>query len=785
MSKQSNQDFFGSSKVAEAKSFNIREFLNKLLYHWPLYIIFCVICFSIAAFYVRYKRPVYEIHAKLLIKDNQSEGKKTALEELNLTGSTNNLEAEMGLMSSIPVTKRVVESLKLWVSYFEPTKYYSYRDLYKDSPVDFSMIKPGEGQLDHVFDIIIADDKSFLIKQSGDKTTRFNFSNNIKTSFGVWRLDKTESFANYIGRTIRIKLVDPDEVVKWYQYQIHETPIPKSTNVDVSMDDEVPQRGRDIVDNLLISYMDASVQEKRESTHNTLKFVDQRLASLTGELNNVERKYEGFKSNQGITEIADQSSLFQGNAQDNQKNLNAINIQLSLIDGIEAYVNSDEGAMSAPSTIGLDNSGLTSLVEKLTALQLEHTKLLATLPETNPLFNPLNQQISSTRNALKQNLKSFKSGLQTTKRSLQNLGSGYQSSIRNIPGQERELVDIKRMQGIKENLYVYLLQKKEELSLDYASTISDAVIIDYAHNGNQKAPIPKSVYGIALMFGLLIPTALIYGRDAFKNRIQSKNSIISATGLNVLSEIVHSDDPDPIVVLHQKTFIGEQFRDLRTKLNYLHGGRSDGRTTLFTSSIAGEGKSFILSNLGTVLSVAGKKTVLLELDLRRPTFATRFKLDDKRPGLTEYLIGNATKSEVIQPSGISENLFVIPAGIIPPNPSELLESTELVQLITELKKEYANVLIDTPPVHLLTDAMIIAHLCDVSMYVIRQDYTPKHELEFIKELNAEKKLPRLNLIFNGVQSDKTGSNYGYQNNSYIKEARKPFKSRLKKFFSRF
>jgi len=502
-------------------------------------------------------------------------------------------------------------------------------------------------------------------------------------------------------------------------------------------------------------------------------------------LNNVEGQYEGFKSNKGITEIADQSNVYFGNEQSNNKLVNDINIKLSVIDGIERYIDSNEGADNPPATLGLDDGGVIDLVKQLTDLQMQRTKLLATLPESNPLFNPIDQQIKATKIALRENLKEIRATLISNRGQLQAVGSNYQSSIKSAPQAERGLNDIKRMQAIKENLYTYLLQKKEELSLDYASTISDALIIDQPHNSSAISPKRTAVYAIAFLFGLLIPTGVLYGRNAFKNRILSKSEIISSTGMPVLSEIIYDENEKKIAVLNQYSYIGEQFRELRTKLSYLHGTNEKGKVTLFTSSIAGEGKSFVLHNLGIVLGLAGKKTILLELDLRRPTFLSQFNMDKKSLGLTDYLIGNATRSQIIQPLAISDNLFIIASGNIPPNPSELLEKDELKTLIKDLKLEFDHILIDSPPVHLLTDAMIVAPMCDVTLYLMRQDYTPKVELGFIKELHMEKKLPRISLIFNAIKNAEYGGGYNYQKNSYIKKAPFKFKNVIKKFFSRF
>jgi len=763
-SKQTTSDIFNSQN-SEVHSFSSRQFLNKMLFHWPLYLVFLVIVFGIALFYLRYTQPLYEIHAKVLIKDYEHSGTpKAALQELNLAEpeTEKDLDAEIGLMGSIPVIEQVVTDLQLWITYQQPTKYLSYKDIYSSTPVQFKLIKPGRSFAGDYLDIIIENKDYFRLIQTGDTSERFSFKDNYLNSFGTWKLDTTGSLKEYIGKTVRIILNNPKDVVKYYQDGISETPILKSLDLDVSIDDEVPARGRAILNDLLRVYMDASIQEKRESAQNTLKFVEQRLVSITQELNNVEGQYQGYRSNRGITEITGQSSVYFGNEQSNDKQVSDINIKLSVIDGIEHYIDSDQGADNPPATLGLDDSGVIGLIKQLTDLQLERTKLLATLPENNPLFDPINQQIKATKVAIRENLKGIRATLISTRAQLQAIGSNYQSSVRNIPQQERGLNDIKRMQEIKENLYTYLLQKKEELSLDYASTISDALIIDQPHNGPPISPKRTAIYAIAFLFGFLVPTGVLYGRNAIKSRVLSKTEIVSSVGAPVLSEIIYDENEKKIAVLNQYSYIGEQFRELRTKLSYLHGTNEKGRVTLFTSSIAGEGKSFVLHNLGIVLSLAGKKTILLELDLRRPTFLSQFNMDKKSLGLTDYLIGNATKSQIIQPLAISDNLFIIASGNIPPNPSELLEKEELKDLIKELKLEFDHILIDTPPVHLLTDAMIVAPMCDVSLYLIRQDYTPKIELEFIRELYMEKKLPRVSFIFNAIKNAEYGGGYNYQ-----------------------
>jgi len=783
----SSSDFLGSAP-AEVSVSSGKLFLNKMLFHWPLYIIFFVISLGVAVFYLKYTLPVHQVTAKILIKDFQHYANMNApLQQLNLEEpeSEKDLQGEIGLMTSMPVLEQVVNDLQLWVTYHERTKYFSYKDIYSASPIRFKLLKGQRNFMPDQLDIKIENENYFLLKKADDTTSqRFSFKDSLVSSFGSWKLDTTGNLKKYIGKTVRIILENPKDVVNEYRDNITAAPILRSQDCDISISDEVPERGKAVLSDLLRVYMDASIEEKRESAQNTIRFVEQRLVSITQELSNVESKYEGYKSNRGITDVTSLSSKYVGDQQANDRQISEINIKLGVIAGIERYVNSTSGTDNPPNTYGLDDGSLIDLVKQLTSQQLVRTSKLATTPESNPIFEPINQQIASLKNSIRDNLAQTKATLIATRSQLQSMGTGIQSSIRDMPQQDRQLSDIKRMQGIKESLYTYLLQKKEELSLDYASTISNALIIDQPHTGLLLWPIPKTIYAIGLLFGFLLPTGMLYGRTVIKNRILSKNEIIAATGIPVLSEIIYEENQKPIVV-SQSSYIAEQFRDLRTKLNFLHAASPQGKVTLLTSSIEGEGKSFVLTNLGAVLSFAGIKTLLLELDLRRPTFSSRFKLDPEYPGLTDYLIGEATLDQIVQPSGISDNLFVIACGKVPPNPSELLESMPLKELIKAVRLTYNHILIDTPPIHLLTDAMIVAPSCDVSMYVIRQNYTQKQELEFISELYRDQKLPRMTLVFNAVRSDEYISGYNYQKNSYIKKPQIKFKNRLKRFFSRF
>jgi tyrosine-protein kinase Etk/Wzc len=434
---------------------------------------------------------------------------------------------------------------------------------------------------------------------------------------------------------------------------------------------------------------------------------------------------------------------------------------------------------SVPSALGITDVALTSLIEQLTQLQLQRDKLLATTPETSPDFEGLNRQIATTRAAIKEDVGSIKASLLATKQQLESFNSGFESSIRAVPTQERQYNSIKRGQMSKENLYTYLLQKREEVSVSYAATIKNDRVVDPAFTGPLKSPLKSLIYPIAFMFGILVSGGFIYIRNSIRNRVVDLQDIKGAVKAPVLSEI-YLDKAQTLINVNNTavTILNEQFRLLRTKLHPLYTEKESGRITLITSSVAGEGKSFIASNLGIVLAAAERKTVILELDLRNPNLASVFNLPKANAGISEYLNGKATKANIIQSYSAIPNLDIISSGSKAFNAAELLEKDKLKNLIAELQKVYDDIIIDTPPAHLVPDALVVSRLADVSLYVIRQGVTEKTELEFLRELHTQQQLPNINIIFNGIDIVRYGYGYSYNNNYYNKQNKKPLISSL-------
>jgi tyrosine-protein kinase Etk/Wzc len=761
--------------------------IKTYLYHWPLFVLGIGISGTILVGYLRTIKPVYEVKASLLIQDEKkSAGSQSPLHELDLVTSSSTMENELEILKSKQIIDQVVSDLQLGVSYQQDHGFYS-EDLYGQSPVKFSWVKPAVSPIAGALRIIPKDLTSFTLVFDKERSKDFLFNATIQNKLGTFKLESTPDIEKYIGSEIVIGLSDPDQLAILYQTAINTTLSSKtSTTVMLSVKDVVVKRGKDILNRLIYYYNRAGDLEKNRRTKNTLDFIDERLALLTDDLNEAEKGIETFKSSRGLTDLTSDSRISLENMQHNDATLNEVYVKLSVIEGIERFIRSSQSGGKMPATLGVEDTALSSLIEKLSQLQLQREKLLATTPETNPDFDPINRQISLTKTAIQEHVESIKSSLQNTRDKLEAMNSRFESSIRNIPVQERQFINIKRQQSIKESLYTYLLQKREEISVQYASAFTDNRIVDQAYSSPPQGKQKQIALIIAMLMGLGLPAGLIYARSIIKPKVTSLNEIEGQLSVPVICELSQEAGRNPIVVRENTaTAISEQLRALRIKLHYLHNRKGSGRVTLITSSVSGEGKSFVSVNLATALAFSGRKTILLEMDLRKPKLAETFELDRDHPGISDYLKGTVSVTDIAQSLNAEHSLDIITSGTIVPNPSELLESEQLEYLIQYLRTEYDDIIIDTPPVHLVSDAMTISQLSDINLYMVRQGFTSKSELNFIDRLHTEKNLGNLNIIFNGINPTKYGYGYHYDQNYYNEKKKLAMVSMFSDFGGRF
>ncbi|MGF7039425.1 GumC family protein [Mucilaginibacter lappiensis] len=749
-------------------SIDFKYLIRHYFSYWPLYLIFLVIGLGAASAYYKIKKPLFDVKATMLMQDDSKEkptDDKSALQELDLVNPPKIVENEIEVFKSRSLIKSVVDHLQLWVSY-QFVDGILKTDLYDSTPVEFNLYK-SEGVIPSQLMIVkILNHDAYTITDENKKVTSHRFRDTITDRMGVWNISPTTQLDKYIGKSVNVILGDREATILSYQNGVDVSmPDKLASVIELSTSDQNAKRGEDFLNNLIYYYKQAELTEKNNMTKSTIDFIDNRLDSLVGELNSAEGKVEGYRSSKGLTDINAQSQVYLQNVQSNESKLNEVSIQLSVLDGLESFVNSNADR-GTPSTIGISDPTLVAQVQKLSDLQLEKTKLLATLPEKNPAFEPLNKQIASTKLSIKESLRNIKASLLATKHELQSFKSTSQSSISNIPGQERQLVGLKRQQSIKENLYTYLLQKREQISLSYASSLSSARLLDVAYALPQKKSKRYIPFAVALLLGLIVPTGFVYAKGVAKDTVNKRKEIEVATSLNVLAELSYTKLNHEIVTDKQNNDINfsliEQFRHLRTQLNILSNGHEKGSVVLISSSITKEGKSFVSSNLAVSLARSGKKTILLEMDIYKPKISNAFHLG-KTAGLSDYLMNVIGKDQLTQEIAAYPNLHVISSGAFVDSFSELLDQVKFSQLIANLRAEYDYVLLDTPPLHSINDANILAQYADTTLFVVRHAYTPKSMLAFIRKLYVSNNLPNIQVIFNGLKNGRDGEGYKYEN----------------------
>ncbi|GAB2979837.1 tyrosine-protein kinase [Mucilaginibacter puniceus] len=737
---------------------NLRAIIVSYLSYWPYTIVSVILCFVLATLFLKRIKPNYQIKATVVLQgnaNNKANDPKTN-QDINISNTIAvNVEDEIEFLKSRTLTRLAIDSLQLSVTYTLKTVPVT-DPLYDKSPIKFHSINLKEGIDNQNFEVVIEDNNTYIIKFK-DKQKEFSFADTINTEIGKFKISPTAYISKYIGSTINVDVVDPNLSTTYILDALEvKQKFKLASTVELSVNDKTYQRGQDYLDVLIYFYNRAKNIEKNLNTRNTLIFIDKRLDSLRKELDEAENTYENFRSKRNITDINAQAQIYRQNQQNNANALNQVNVQLNVVGEVENYVNSSSQLSRNPSSIGIQDPGLIYLIQKYTDLQQEKARMLKTTPEKNPVFDPLNAQIEAARASIRENIRNIKASLQAQKQSLQSLDARYTAAIQSLPGEERALNALRRQQTVKENLYNFLLQKQEELSLTASTTLSSATIVDRAYSTPLKGTSRMIAYAGALMIGLILPGVFAIMLYIIRNKITSTVDI-EDLGIPVIAQISRIKKKIPLVFLSAKKKntirIIEQFRALRNELYHLHGatGNSKGHVTLITSTISNEGKTFITTNLATALASAEKKTIVIEMDLYKPHSPEILGVYANNPGITGYLRHQAQMQDIIIPTTISPDLDVIQSGVFVDNYSELLEQPKLEALITWLKLRYDHILIKASPMHLVNDATILSALCDVTLYVVCYDYSSKAHLPFMKKIYLDKYMPKMSVILNKAE----------------------------------
>ena len=764
-------------------SFSLKDIGRIFVLHWPWFVISVLGCLFVAFLYLRYTSPVYSTYTELLIKEDDPYSRRmqnsglAGFSQLGILNNTNGFDNEIEILNSKTLAKRSVMNLKLYVRYaYEGT--VKNQELYEDTPVlaDMSVV-----DLDTLFRPITI--KLIPQKESGYKVKGNalgedfeaeikGFPVRIKTLSG-WVFLKRVPDVEFEDRPVCISIYNPDIMTYAIMNATAIEPTSKMTTiVRITLNDTNTKRAKDYLNELTRVYNEDANESKNEVAVKTENFINERLKMLERELGRTESNLEIYKKENSLVDITSDAEAAYGGIENYQKQQVEVETQMMLVKSLMDYVMDPKNEMQViPANLGVNDESLNKSIVEYNQNILARAQLLRSASETSPVVVKLTDAIEAMLPGIRYSLQTIYDNLRTKKRNVDDQYNLFMRRLSSAPTQERMLKSIGRQQEIQASLYQILLQKREENSISLAATAAKAQVVDAPESSLRPiSPRAKIVLLIGLVLGLAIPFGIVYLFDLLRYRIEGRNDIEKLTKIPILADVFVAKDLKAgqrgIVIRENcNDMMEETFRNLRTNLGFVM--KKSEHVLLCTSVIPGEGKTFISTNLAMSMALLGKKVLVIGLDIRKPRLARLFGLRSGSHGLTAYLASEDSSDEFLREqifnSGINANLDVLPAGLIPPNPGELICSSRLDYAVSRFREWYDMVIIDTPPIGLVSDTLELGRLADASLVVCRCDYSLKRNFELINSVKAENKLPKINLVLNGVDLSqrKYGYYYGY------------------------
>lgn len=768
-------------------NFNIKEEVVKYLKHWKWFVFGIFVALLAAFLYLRYTVANYKAVATILVKDDRKgtmASELSAFSDLGLmTNVKSNVDNEIEVIKSRTLIESAVRELELNVAYFSQGR-VKWEELYKKSPIKLILSKYSDAYASkgHFYRIEKATATTFTIYDSNDqKIGTFKYGEKFKIGEEVFivLVNKPEFVA--LNYNIGVQYLPVSQLAESFKNRVTVAALSKNTSViELSIVDPVPGKAEDFLNTVIANYNKDAIQDKKYISENTSKFIEQRLSIISEELQDVEKDKEVFKKNNGITDVVSEAGLYLENASDFERMQVENATQLRVVETMMNYVNSSDTNELIPVNIIGQDQGASQLISEYNELVLQKNRLLKTAGSKNTLVQNLDAKINALKGSVSSSLNQLKSSLQIKRNDLNRQNAIISGKISQIPTQERNSRDIDRKQNIKESLYLYLLQKREETAISLAVTAPNAKVIDAAKASKSPvSPNRRMIYLAALLLGGLIPFGILYLIDLFDTKIKSRYDLEKNTTIPFLGEIPKLESGQLIIDSTSRTSTAEAIRIIRTNLEFLltNVNEDEAKVVFLTSTYPKEGKTFISVNLASTIALSEKKVLLVGLDIRNPKLDEYLKLESR--GVTNYLSSKDEKpiqNYITSVEGF-KNLNVLPAGIIPPNPAELLMSKKIGDLFATLKKEYDYIIVDTAPVSLVTDTLLIAKYADAFIYVTRANFLDKRMLELPERLYNEKKLPNMSILINDTEIN-TGYGYGYGYGYGQTEEKKPWYSFL-------
>ena len=785
----------------EKSAFDFQTIYTMLVLNWKWFVLSVILCLGCGAIYLRYKTPTFQAQAKMLIKDDESNnratGKSTLLTASNLGFMTNSagIDNEMEILTSLSIAQQAVRDLKLYTTYKAKGKIKDQL-MYKTEPV-FVDLDPGhlEKLIYPIQLVITRDGNEYKVKgqytasafEETEKTvyeiekTLNGLPARISTRVGTITLNANSQVAPMAdGATIKVTIVAPKYMAMKYVKALSVSPTSKTTTIaQMVLTDEIPQRAVDYLRQLTVCYNRQANEDKNEIAVRTEEFINGRLEKINAELGSTEGSLEAYKKRNNMVELKLNAAQSVQNQDIFSQKLAEANTQVALLQSISQYMNDPANQyQTLPSNVGLTDQSATQLINKYNDIVLTRNRLLRSASESSPTVTPLTAQLDDLSASIRRAIAQAQKNMATQRQSVAEQYSKYVGQTSATPEQERILTQIGRQQDVKSGLYLMLLQKREENSISLAATADKGKLIDDPQYAGKVSPRGSIIMLLALVLGFLIPGGILYIINFLKFRIEGHDDVEKLTKLPILADIAVAGEGtktkgDIVVHENKNNQMEEVFRSLRTNLQFIMS--KDQKVILFTSIYSGEGKTFTAANLAVSFALLDKKVVLVGLDIRKPRLAELFEIKDHHHGITNLLsMVNPTTEDVekqILNSNVNDNLDILMAGPIPPNPTELIARPTLEMVIDTLKEKYDYVLIDSAPVGLVTDTLQIGRVADATIIMCRADYTPKDSFNYINDLARDNKLPHMTIAINGIDMSKKKYGYYYGYGRYGRYAR--------------
>ena len=780
----------------ETSSINFQTIYTAVILHWKWFVLSLIICMGCAMIYLRYKTPVYQAYAKLLIKDDDSRGRggKSGVlttSNLGIMSNSTGIDNEMEILSSLSIAQQAVRDLKLYVNYSLEGKVKDHL-IYNSEPISVDLDPSHLEKLNYPISLEINRKGSSYtvtgeylnpktgVKNSIEKTIT-SFPTRIDTKTGIITLQSNGDRGLLPeGRALKVTILSPKSVAAKYAGSLSVSQTSKTTTIaELVLKDESPQRAVDYLRQLAICYNRQANEDKNEIAVRTEEFINGRLEKINAELGSTEGSLEEYKKRNNMVELKMNAAQAVQNQDVYSQKLAEANTQMALLNSISEYMNDPSNKyQTLPSNVGLSDASATSLIDKYNDIVITRNRLLRSASESSPTVTPLTAQLDDLTSSIQRAMIQARKSMEIERNNIANMYGRYASQTNATPEQERILTQIGRQQDVKSGLYLMLLQKREENSISLAATADKGKLIDDPQYMGKISPKNSMIMLIALIMGLAIPAGIIFVINFMRYKIEGHDDVAKLTSLPIIADVAIASETaktkaDIVVHENQNNQMEEVFRSLRTNLQFVMAENE--KVILFTSSTSGEGKTFTAANLAVSFALLDKKVVLVGLDIRKPRLAELFEINDHQHGITNLLTQpDPTAADVkkqILKSGISNNLDILMAGPIPPNPAELVARKSLDQVIDILKETYDYVLIDSAPVGLVTDTLQIGRVANATVFLCRADYTPKEAFDYINDLAKEKKLPNMCVVINGIDMSKKKYGYYYGYGRYGKYGR--------------